>query len=373
MAVLAEVGQNGAMRGPKAVEVRLSGEEGATLKAWARRRKTAQALALRSRIVLACAEGKSNTKVATELGVSRPMVTKWRSRFTAMRLEGLLDEPRPGAPRTIGDEQVEEVITKTLEERPANVTHWSTRSMAQLMGLSQSSVSRIWRAFGLQPHRVESFKLSTDPQFIEKVRDVVGVYLNPPEAAVVFCVDEKSQIQALDRTQPSFPILPGTPARRTHDYIRRGTTSLFAALEVATGKVIAQTHSRHRSEEFRRFLNRLDKEVPEELDVHLILDNYGTHKTEIIRRWQLRHPRFYFHFTPTGSSWLNLVERWFAELTTKWLQRSAHRSVEELTAAIEEWLASWNDNPRPFIWTKTADQILQTLASYCKRINDSGH
>jgi transposase len=361
------------MRGPKAVEVRLSDEERVTLWAWAGRRKTAQALAARSRIVLACAEGKSNTRVAEELGVGRPMVTKWRNRFAVLRLQGLLDEPRPGRPRLVTDEKVEEVITKTLEERPADATHWSTRSMAKAAGMSQTSISRIWRAFGLQPHREDTFKLSTDPQFIDKLRDVVGLYLDPPQAAVVFCVDEKSQIQAIDRTQPAFPILPGTPARRSHDYIRHGTTSLFAALEVATGKVIGQTHGRHRNEEFRRFLNVIDREVPEHLDVHLILDNYSTHKTDEVQRWQLRHPRFYFHFIPTHASWLNLVERWFAELTNKWLRRSAHRSVAELRAAIEQWLAAWNENPRRFVWTKTADQILGTIASYCQRINDSGH
>jgi transposase len=355
------------------VEVRLTDEESRTLRGWARRRNTAQALALRSRIVLACAEGRSHTKIAADLSVSRSMVTKWRNRFATLRLDGLADEPRPGRPRLITDEHVEAVITKTLEERPKDATHWSTRSMADTLGMSQSSISRIWRAFGLQPHREETFKLSTDPQFIEKLRDVVGIYLNPPEAAAVFCVDEKSQVQAINRTQPAFPIMPGTPARRSHDYVRHGTTSLFAALEVATGKVIGQTHRRHRTEEFRRFLNRIDKEVPDELDVHLILDNYGTHKTEEVQRWQLRHPRFYFHFVPTSASWLNLVERWFAELTNKWLRRSAHRSVAELEAGLKAWLVSWNESPRPFIWTKTADQILDTIASYCQRINDSGH
>jgi len=360
------------VRGPKAAEMRLSDEESTALRAWARRPRTAQALALRSRIVLACAEGKTNTRVAEDLGVSRPTVTKWRNRFAFMRLQGLLDEPRPGRPRLVTDERVEAVISKTVEERPEAATHWSTRSMATAMGMSQTSISRIWRAFGLQPHREETFKVSTDPLFIEKLRDVVGVYLNPPQAAVVFCVDEKSQIQAIDRAQPAFPILPGTPARRSHDYIRHGTTSLFAALDVATGKVIGQTHARHRNEEFRRFLNVIDREVPEHLDVHLILDNSSTHKTEEVHRWQVRHPRFYFHFIPTHASWLNLVERWFAELTNKWLRRSAHRSVAELETAIETWLATWNANPRPFIWTKTADQILNTIASYCQRINDSG-
>jgi transposase len=311
--------------------------------------------------------------VAGELRVSEQMVRKWRNRFARLRLEGLSDEPRAGRPRTITDERVEKVITKTLEERPQQATHWSMRTMAESLGMSQSSISRIWRAFGLQPHREESFKLSSDPQFIEKLRDVVGIYLNPPEAAVVFCVDEKSQVQAIDRTQPAFPILPGTPARRSHDYLRHGTTSLFAALEVATGKVIGQRHRRHRNQEFRRFLNQIDREVPEALDVHLILDNYGTHKTDEVQRWQLRHPRFYFHFLPTGASWLNLVERLFAELTNKWLRRSAHRSVAELESALNAWLATWNENPRPFIWTKTADQILETIAAYSMRINDSGH
>jgi len=323
--------------------------------------------------VLACADGRTNRAVAKELGVDRGTITKWRNRFVVSRLAGLLDEPRPGRPRLITDEKVEAVITKTLEERPADATHWSTRSMAKATGISQTAISRIGRAFGLQPHREETFKLSTDPQFIEKLRDVVGLYLDPPQAAVVFCMDEQSQIQAIDRTQPAFPILPGTPARRSHDYIRHGTTSLFAALEVATGKVIGQTHGRHRNEEFRRFLNVIDREVPEHLDVHLILDNSSTHKTDEVQRWQLRHPRFYFHFIPTHSSWLNLVERWFAELTNKWLRRSAHRSVAELRTAIEQWLATWNENPRPFIWTKSADQILSTIASYCQRVNDSGH
>jgi transposase len=363
----------GMASGRPTVPLVLSDEESRLLRQWSRRRKTAQALALRSRIVLARAEGKSNQATAAELGVTRQTVGKWRARFVRLGPDGLLDEQRPGAPRTISDERVEEVVRKTLEERPADATHWSTRSLAQAVGLSQSAVSRIWRAFALQPHRVETFKLSSDPLFIEKVRDIVGLYLNPPEAALVLCVDEKSQIQALDRTQPIFPILPGTPARQAYDYKRYGTTSLFAALEVATGKVIGQFHQRHRTLEFRRFLERIDKEVPEDLDVHLILDNYGTHKTDAVQRWLVRHPRFYLHFTPTGSSWLNLVERWFAELTTKWLRCGTHRSVRELEASITAWLENWNHNPRPFIWAKTADQILDSLSAYCQRISDSGH
>jgi transposase len=268
---------------------------------------------------------------------------------------------------------VERVIVKTLEEQPANATHWSTRSMAAATGMSQTAVSRIWRAFGLKPHKVEDFKLSPDPQFIDKVRDVVGLYLNPPDAAVVLCVDEKSQIQALDRTAPVLPLMPGVPERRTHDYVRNGTTNLYAALNVASGQVISSMTQRHRAEEFRRFLNLIDKSVPEHLDVHVVLDNSSTHKTPAIKRWLVAHPRFTFHFTPTYSSWLNLVERWFAELTTKWIKRGTHRSVRELVASIRTWITSWNDDPRPFVWHKTADEILDSLAAYCARITDSGH
>jgi transposase len=285
----------------------------------------------------------------------------------------LHDEPRPGKPRTIRDEDVERVIVKTLEEQPANATHWSTRSMAAATGMSQSAVSRIWRAFALKPHQVETFKLSPDPQFIDKVRDIVGLYLNPPEAAVVLCVDEKSQIQALDRSAPVLPLMPGVPARQTHDYVRNGTTNLYAALDVASGQVFAEMTPRHRAEEFRRFLNLIDDSVPAHLDVHVVLDNSSTHKTPSIQRWLVRHPRFTLHFTPTYSSWLNLVERWFAELTTKWIKRSAHRSVRDLVASIRTWITNWNDDPKPFVWHKTADQILDSLAAYCQRINDSGH
>ena len=362
-----------AQRGRPSARVVLSEEERETLGRWARRPKSAQALALRCRIVLAAAAGETNTAIAGRLGCSPATVGKWRARFAERRLDGLHDEPRPGKPRTISDEDVERVIVKTLEETPKNATHWSTRSMAKATGMSQSAVSRIWRAFGLKPHLTESFKLSPDPQFIDKVRDIVGLYLNPPEAAVVLCVDEKSQIQALDRTAPVLPLLPGTPQRRTHDYRRYGTTNLYAALDLASGNVIADLSARHRAEEFRRFLNLIDKTVPAHLDVHVVIDNSSTHKTPAIQRWLLRHPRFSFHYTPTYSSWLNLVERWFAELTSKWLRRGTHRSVKELVASIRTWITNWNDEPRPFIWHKTADEILDNLATYCTRIADSGH
>jgi transposase len=351
----------------------LSDEEREQLQAWARRRKSAQALAQRSRIVLAAAEGLKNSEIAARFGINRGMAAKWRSRFAEYRLDGLLDEPRPGRPRTIGDEQVEEVIVRTLETTPKDATHWSTRSLAAEVGLSQSAVSRIWRAFGLQPHRRQAWKLSSDPQFVAKVRDVVGLYLDPPERAVVLCVDEKSQIQALDRTAPILPMLPGTPERATHDYKRAGTSSLYAALDLTSGKVLGSLHARHRAVEFKKFLRTIDHEVPAELEIHLILDNSSTHKTPAIQRWLTAHPRFVLHFTPTSSSWLNLVERWFAELTTKKLRRASHRSVRELNNDIRAWIESWNDNPRPFVWTKTADQILESIARYCKRINDSGH
>jgi transposase len=301
-------------------------------------------------------------------------VRKWRARFACDRLEGLTDEPRPGAPRKITDEQVEAVITATLErEPPKGDTHWSTRSMAEQAGLSQSAISRIWRAFGLKPHLVQTWKLSTDPQFIDKVRDIVGLYMAPPAGALVLCVDEKSQMQAIDRTAPILPVLPTTPARMTHDYVRHGTTSLFAAFDVASGSVIAEHHRRHRHQEFLRFLKTIDAAVPVDLDLHLICDNYATHKTPAVKKWLLRHPRFHLHFTPTSGSWLNLVERWFAELTNRKLRRSAHRSVIELERDVRGWINEWNNDPKPFIWTKTADEILETLASYCLRINDSGH
>ena len=351
----------------------MSAREREQLESWARRGKSAQALAQRSRIVLAAAAGLKNTEIAQRLSLDRNTVKKWRLRFARDRLDGLLDEPRPGRPRTVSDAQVEEVIIKTLESTPKDATHWSTRSMAAEVGLSQTAVSRIWRAFGLQPHRQETWKLSRDPQFVAKVRDVVGLYLDPPERAAVLCVDEKSQIQALDRTAPILPLLPGVPERATHDYKRSGTSSLYAALDIATGQVIGSLHSRHRAIEFKKFLTTLDREVPPELDVHLILDNASTHKTPAIQRWLAAHPRFVVHFTPTSSSWLNLVERWFAELTNKKLRRGAHRSVRQLNDDIRAWIETWNQNPRPFIWTKTADQILESIARYCGRINDSRH
>src|SRR5919204_5982237 len=311
-----------AQRGRPTAQVVLSAEERETLERWARRPKSAQALALRCRIVLAAAAGETNTAIAARLGCNPSTVGKWRTRFAERRLDGLHDEPRPGKPRAISDQDVERVIVKTLEETPSDATHWSTRSMAKSTGMSQSAISRIWRAFGLKPHLTESFKLSPDPQFIEKVRDIVGLYLNPPAAAVVMCVDEKSQIQALDRSAPILPLMPGVPERRTHDYVRHGTTNLYAALDVASGQVIADTSPHHRAEEFRRFLNLIDKSVPAQLDVHVVLDNSSTHKTPSIQRWLVRHPRFTLHFTPTYSSWLNLVERWFSELTIKQIKRS---------------------------------------------------
>jgi transposase len=358
---------------PFAPVVVLTDDERSQLIAWSRRAKSANALAMRSRIVLAAADGLGNTAIAAKLDIDIKSARKWRSRFVADRLDGLLDEPRPGRPRTVTDEQVEAVITRTLETTPKDATHWSTRSLAAELGLSQSAVTRIWRAFGLQPHRQDSWKLSKDPLFIDKVRDVVGLYLDPPERAVVLCVDEKSQIQALDRTAPILPMLPGTPARASHDYKRAGTSSLYAALDLATGKVIGSLHARHRAIEFKKFLTKIDAEMPAEFDVHVVLDNASTHKTPAVKRWLAAHPRFVLHFTPTSSSWPNLVERWFGELTTKKLQRGTHRSVRELNTDIRAWINTWNDNPRPYLWTKTADQILESIARYCTRINDSRH
>lgn len=351
----------------------VSADERESLERWTRRPTTAQALALRSQIILRCAEGRTNTVVAQELGLAKQTVGKWRARFIERRLDGLLDEPRPGGPRSIMDADVERVVTLTLETKPADATHWSTRSMATRTGMSQSAISRIWRAFALQPHRTESFKLSSDPLFIEKVRDIVGLYLNPPQRALVLCVDEKSQIQALDRTAPLLPMRPGQIERRSHDYRRHGTTSLFAALDVKTGEVIGACHRRHRSMEFRRFLARVDAAVPPDLDVHLVLDNYATHKTPAIHRWLAQRPRYHLHFTPTSSSWLNLVERWFAALTEKQLRRGVFRSTRELEQAIKRYIDHHNAAPKPFIWTKTADQILATIARFCNRIHDSGH
>src|SRR5512144_1233965 len=361
-------------RGPAAVAIELTEGERLALARLARRRRSAAGLAQRARIVLACAEGLTNVAVAARVGVSVPTVRRWRGRYAERGLDGLLDEPRPGQPRKITDEQVEGVTVRTLETAPPDGgTHWSTRQMAAAVGLNQTAISRIWRAFGLQPHRVEHWKLSKDPLFVEKVRDIVGLYLNPPERALVLCVDEKSQIQALDRSAPTLPMLPGTPARAPHDYQRHGTSSLFAALDATSGKVIRSLHARHRAIEFKQFLQKIDRQVPAELDVHLILDNYSTHKTPAIKRWLATHPRFHVHFTPTGASWLNLVERWFAELTARKLKRGVHVSVRALNADIDAWVEHWNEDPKPFVWTKTADEILEALATYCERITDSQH
>jgi transposase len=360
-------------RGRKLTPVQLTKEEREMLQGWARRRKTAQGLATRARIILLAAKGGSNIAVAEHLHVSRLTVGKWRSRFLERGLDGLLDEPRPGAPRKVSDADVERVIAMTLESTPKDATHWSTRSMAEASGVSASTVGRIWHAFALQPHRTETFKLSNDPLFIDKVRDIVGLYLDPPERALVLCVDEKSQIQALDRTQPLLPLAPGQCERHTHDYVRHGTTTLFAALNVKTGRVIGSLHRRHRSQEFLKFLKTIDRETPDHLDVHLILDNYKTHKVPVVKRWLVRRPRFQLHFTPTYSSWINLVERWFATLTNKKIRRSAHKSVKRLEDDLRKYIEINNENPKPFVWTKTADEILAAVARFCKRTLGAGH
>src|SRR5450631_4563356 len=349
------------MAGRPKAQVKMSATEREQLQAWARRRTTAQALALRSRIVLECAAGVANQDVASRLEVTPQTVSKWRNRFVGQRLDGLLDAPRPGAPRTLDDARIDAVIAMTLEQRPADATHWSTRTMARASGLSQTAVSRIWRAFGLQPHRQETFKLSTDPLFIDKVRDIVGLYLHPPLKAMVLCVDEKSQIQALDRTQPMLPLGPGIPARRTHDYARHGTTTLFAALDIATVEVIGELHRRHRSGEFLQFLRTIEANVPPQMDVHLVMDNYGTHKTPTIRAWFARNPRFHVHFTPTSASWLNQVERWFATLTQNYIRRGTHRSTRQLEQAIRNYLDVHNSDPKPFVWSKSAADILASV------------
>ena len=360
-------------RGRPKAELQLTAQERQELERWVRRPRSAQALAMRARIVLRCADGVPNFVVADELGVTVQMVGKWRRRFVERRADGLLDEPRPGAPRRLSDRAIEQAVVRTLESKPPDATHWSTRSLAKACGLSQPTVFRIWRAFGLQPHRTETFKLSRDPLFIEKVRDIVGLYLDPPDRALVLSVDEKSQIQALDRTQPLLPMRPGQPERRTHDYMRHGTTSLFAALDVATGQVIGRCHARHRSREFRKFLDVIESQAPKDLDIHLILDNYGTHKTPAVRRWLTKRPRFHVHFTPTGASWINQVERWFALITQQQIRRGTHRSTQALRQAITSYLATYNLNPRPFRWTRTADDILSSVARFCQRISESRH
>ena len=361
------------LRGPKLKPIELSDEEHEVLQNWARRRKTAQGLATRARIVLGAARGWSNSAIAEHLHVARGTVSKWRSSFLEHRLDGLSDDPRPGAPRKVSDADVERVIVMTLESTPRGATHWSTRSMAEASGMSPTTVRRIWHTFALQPHRTDTFKLSNDPLFIDKVRDVVGLYLDPPERALVLCVDEKSQIQALDRTQPLLPLQPGQCARHTHDYARHGTTTLFAALDVKSGRVIGSLHKHHRAKEFLGFLRKIDGEVPANLDVHLILDNYTTHKVPAVKRWLVRNPRFHLHFTPTYSSWMNLVERWFAALTNKALRRASHRSVRRLNDAIKLYIAVNNEDPKPLMWIKTADEILASIARFCKRTSGAGH
>jgi transposase/transposase-like protein len=361
--------------GPKVPALILTEQERETLERWVRRAKSSQALALRSRIVLACAgpDAPAIVQVARQMGIAPDTVRKWRRRFLAGRLDGLVDEPRPGRPPTVSVDQVEAVVVATLEEIPRNATHWSRALMAQRSGLSKSTIGRIWRKFQLKPHLSETFKLSSDPLFVEKVYDVVGLYFNPPEGAVVLSVDEKSQIQALDRSQPVLPMMPGMPERRTHDYIRNGLTTLFAAFDTSTGQVIGSLHRRHRASEFKKFLLKIDQQVPPHLDVHLICDNYGTHKTPAIRAWLGRHPRFHLHFTPTGSSWINQVERWFGYLSDQMIRRGAHKNVQTLEADIRTWIKNWNDNPTPFTWTKTAEEILDSLARFCQRISGAGH
>jgi transposase len=365
--------QQNRVKGPKPRPIELTDEERATLTTLARRPKTALAMAQRARIVLGAADGLGNTEIARKYGVGVSTALKWRRRFLKLRLDGLLDEPRPGAPRKVTDSQVEEIITKTLEETPRGQTHWSRRSMAKAVGLSADTVGRIWGAFGLQPHRTETFKLSPDPQFIDKVRDVVGLYLSPPANAVVFCVDEKSQIQALERMQPLLPLRPGQAERRSHDYRRNGTTTLFAALNVATGHVLQRCFQRHRHQEFLRFLADIDAHVPADLEVHLVVDNYATHKTPRVARWLVKRPRFHLHFTPTYASWLNLVERLFADLTNQALRRGNFQTVRSLEAAIRKYIDARNESPEPFKWTATADEIIARVGDFCARTSRSGH
>jgi len=363
-----------ARTGRPKTELTLTEDEREQLVRWSRRAKSSQALALRSKIVLSCAKGMDSKDVAAQLNCSEATVGKWRGRFVAERLDGLVDEPRPGRPATISVEQVEQVVVATLEQTPKNATHWSRASMAKRSGLSKTTIGRIWKAFELKPHRVDGFKLSSDPLFVEeKVYDVVGLYLDPPESAVVLCVDEKSQVQALARTSPVLPMMPGMPERRTHDYVRHGAGSLFAAFNVADGTVISSIHRRHRAIEFKKFLTKIDAEVPDDLDVHLVCDNYGTHKTAAINTWLAKHPRFHMHFTPTSSSWINQVERWFGFITDELIRRGSHTSVQALEADIGAYAKGWNEDPRPFIWTKPAEQILESIGRLLTRISSAAH
>jgi len=367
----------------RAVSIVLTDAERRGLVSLTRKHGAPQALAERARVVLAAAEGLTNKQIASRVAFCASTVGIWRNRFAERRMDGLYDEPRPGAPRQIGDDEIAETIRKTLETLPEGRTHWSSRAMAREIGHAPSTVQRIWKAFGLQPHRSETFKLSTDPLFVEKVRDIVGLYLTPPDRAVVLCVDEKSQIQALDRTQPLLPMRPGQAERRTHDYKRHGTTSLFAALDVKTGTIVGKCMPRHRSHEFRKFLDEVERNVPGDMDIHIIMDNYGTHKTKLIRDWFVKRPRWHIHFTPTSASWINQVERFFALLTDRALRRGVFRSVGELETAIQTYIDATNADPKPFRWTKTADDILASINRFCLRTledhegietnSDSGH
>ena len=364
---------NAGVRGRPIAPLVLSAQERAYLERQVRRHRVARSLSERCRAILRCADGLPSKSVAAELGLHEHTVGKWRRRFLKDRCDGLLDEARPGRPRTINDDQVAAVIERTLRTTPADATHWSIRSMAAETGFSHTTIRRMWAAFGLQPHRSQTFKLSSDPLFVDKVRDIVGLYLSPPNRALVLSIDEKSQIQALDREQPVLPMMPGVPERRTHSYVRHGTTTLFAALNIATGKVIGELHRRHRSQEFLQFLRTIDEAVPKKLEVHLVMDNYGTHKTPTVKRWLARNPRFHVHFTPTSASWLNQVERWFATLTERQIRRGTHRSTVELERAIRDYLSVNNRDPKPFVWTKTADQILESIKRFCMRTSNSGH
>jgi transposase len=357
-------------RGRPTAIIELSETERETLERWVRRHSSGQSLALRSRIVLSCADGRTNCEIAEHEHVNQSTVSKWRKRFADGRLDGLRDAPRPGAERKISDATIEAVIVDTLETTPGEDTHWSTRELAKKHGIGKTTVAEIWRAFGLKPWKQDSFKVSPDPDLVEKVRDLVGLYMNPPVAAAVFAVDEKPQIQALNRTAPTFPMLPTTPQRATHDYVRNGTVDLFAALDMASGTVITDIRKSHTQDDFVAFLTKIDREVPAELDVHIILDNLSAHKAPAVQRWLLRNRRFHLHFTPTYGSWMNMVERWFSALTTKKLQRSAHRNTKDLAADIIAWAEEWNKNPKPFVWHKTAEQILERLAGYCAAINE---